>query len=178
MRIIGIDPGAGGGIAVKDKNTPTKVYKMPKGMSEMRTFFKELQTGNDVIFLEKVMMMRKDLLEGGKAFGIAKMTKAYNEMKTILFMLDYLVYEVYPISWQSYLQLRVKGEKDKQARKNRYKSIAQKHYPEVKVVLWNSDALLILHYGRKQMQYELRWLQQQAAKTNQIDKFIKLSGND
>ena len=36
----------------------------------------------------------------------------------------------------------------KTVRKNRYVAIAQKYYPEVKATLWNSDALLICHFGR------------------------------
>jgi len=183
LRVIGIDPGLSGGIAVKDYQHPVKVYKMPRGVEAMKRFFTELQTGKDVIFLEKVMVMRNDQMEPGKAFGIEKMLRGYNEMRTVLLMLGFLLIDVYPVSWQSYLHTRIKGKKEaKKDRKNRYKRIAQERYPEVKATLWNSDALLILEYGRKKLKYEPEAIKMAAIKSHQLQKWeqlqLRIYGND
>ena len=63
---------------------------------------------------------------------------------------------VHPMSWQSRLGLRIKGEKKKE-RKARYKEQAEKLYGG-NVTLWNADALLIMHFGRNVLQYDQKWL--------------------
>lgn len=63
---------------------------------------------------------------------------------------------VHPMSWQSRLGLRIKGE-EKKERKARYKVEAEKLYGG-NVTLWNADALLIMHFGRYVLKNDVRWL--------------------
>ena len=45
-------------------------------------------------------------------------------------------------------------------RKNRYKKVAQNLYPEVNVTLWNSDAILLMHFGRVVLLNDLKWVKE------------------
>ena len=73
------------------------------------------------------------------------------------------------MSWQSYLNLRKPTEqkielsdaeraKMKQERKNKYKAVAQVHYPGIKCTLGNSDALLLVSFGIKKINNDQAWI--------------------
>lgn len=166
MKIIGIDVGKNGGIAIKRSGFPVEVYKMPGNIKEFLRFHKEPHT---IVFIEKVQMFVGDASEVGKAFGIRKMLDMYKQIITLLDVFEYPFIEVYPATWQGYLKLkrgRKKSEpkEEKPARKNRYKKHAQMLYPEVKATLWNADALLILHFGRLKIKNDLPWIKEKLKK--------------
>lgn len=156
--IIGIDPGASGGIALWKPNAAVKVYKMPKDLYELVEFWEHVKTiaEHPIIFIEKVQL-RMDDMQGGKAFRIQEMLKGFETLKTIITLSKIPFVQVHPMSWQSTLHLRKKGE-EKEARKNRYKDVAAKFYPEVKPTLWSADALLILHFGRTKKMNDPDWI--------------------
>lgn len=167
--IIGIDPGASGGIALWRPNAEVKVIKMPKDLMELRDYFEYVKeiASNPVVFIEKVQMRPDDVLPAnspqehranmGKAYRIQKMLEDFQKLKTIIEFADIPYIQVHPMSWQSYLHLRKKGE-DKQTRKNRYKAAAGEYYPTIKATLWNSDALLIMHFGRMKKIQDPKWI--------------------
>lgn len=155
--IIGIDPGAGGGIAVFKKGYATAV-NMPK-TDELNRYLKTLREENEdiIVFIEKVNSFRDDKKEGGKSFGIDKMLAQYAELLTLLKINNLPYCEVYPISWQSHLGLARRGV-EKSIRKGLYKEYAQKTFPEVKVNLKTSDALCIVQFGRDKTQLDMSWV--------------------
>lgn len=158
--IIGIDPGENGGVSVWADGRVT-VIKMPKNvalLSDALTHYR--QNFRAVAFVEK-LAIRHDDLQGGKVFRIRKMIANYESLKAIIALCNVDFCEVHPLTWQSRLGLRITGE-EKTTRKRRYKTIASELYPQVKVTMWNCDALLIMRYGRTMLEStqrkDVRWL--------------------
>lgn len=157
--IIGIDPGVSGGIAVWRTTQPTTVMKMPRNIYDLRAFLDDKkQVCNPVIFLEKVQLQHGDMSDNpGKVFRIQKMLAEFEKLKAVITLCDIPYVLVNPMKWQSDLKLRVKGE-EKADRKRRYQRAAAEYYPEIKATLWNSDALMILHFGRYILHTNPRWV--------------------
>lgn len=157
---IGIDPGiSNGGISIWRPNKKLEVIKMPREMMDLLPLFKELKKDceHPLVFLEKVQTRPDDLQHFGKAINIQKMLASFEKLKTVMEFAEMPFVQVHPISWQSYLKLRKKKEGGKD-RKNRYKTIAQELYPEVKATLWNSDSSLLVHFGRKKYLNDQNWI--------------------
>ncbi|MFZ4705568.1 MAG: hypothetical protein ACOYMF_06115 [Bacteroidales bacterium] len=166
--IIGIDPGASGGIAVwriirdcsvNGLTAQITTVKMPKEFRDMVEYLKntaDINPGHTIAFIEKVQVRPDDT--GGKQYGIAKMLANYGSLKNALEQAGIPYIMVHPMSWQSYLNLRTTGE-SKTERKNRYKEVAQKHYPIIKCNLWNSDALLMVSFGIKKINNDQAWIE-------------------
>lgn len=157
--IIGIDPGASGGLSLYRPNATTQVtvVKMPENIQELREWFEYVQTiCAPIVFLEKQQLRISDMY-GGKAFNMQKLFDNFNTLKVMLEMLGIPYVLVNPMKWQSELKLRKKDE-EKAERKNRYKEIAGKIYPKIKATLWNADALLIMHFGRYALKSNLDWV--------------------
>lgn len=163
--IIGIDTGMAGGLSIWRPNHPLKANKMPKELMDLKDYFQHIKETceSPIIFLEKVQL-RHDDLSGGKAFNIQKMLKNYERLKTIIEYSGIPFVQVHPMSWQSYLNIRKKGE-EKSERKNRYKETAQSWYPEIKATLWNCDATLIVHFGRKKLMNDEGWVYENLPKS-------------
>lgn len=172
--IIGIDPGAGGGIAVYNKKAGITTVKMPKNptdLSEYLTYVKETYD-NPICFLEKVSKYRGDADTGGKQFGIDKMLANYEQLKTVLTLCKIPFVQVAPISWQAGLKLRKKGEQKKD-RKNRYKAAAAHYYPSIKATLWNSDAVCLVQFGRLKFESDINWIIEKLPPAAHKQLFIK-----
>lgn len=158
--IVGIDPGAGGGIAIYKNNRMFSVVKMPKSIPEINEYFKEikLQDQNAVIFLEKVQIFTSDTDQGGKQFGIKKMLANYEQLKTCILINDLQLLEIAPISWQSTCKFKTKG-KTKTERKRIYQTYAEAVFPEIgKIALWGSDALCIVMSALIKYNNDPKWI--------------------
>lgn len=157
--IIGIDPGRNGGIAVWRPNHTTQAIKMPRDLMELKNYFEYMQgICNPLVFLEKVNLRPDDISDNpGKAFRIQTMLAEFERLKTIMTMCNLPFVLVNPMKWQNDLKVRVKGE-DKTARKKRFQRAAGTYYPELQATLWNSDALLITHFGRYILQNDENWV--------------------
>ena len=180
--IIGIDPGANGGLAVyiKDKSrTILDVAKMPKDLSDLRDFFGYYKENyNPIVFLEKLSVRPDDVTadsEGvrmGKLYRIQKLMANYEHLKAILETTGVPYVLVHPFSWQTKLKLREKGKYEEKAdRKRRYQRVAQANYPSVKVTLWNADAILIMHFGRYALANEMNWVKANLPQAEQAKLF-------
>ena len=132
--IIGIDPGANGGIAVyRVYGQKVDVLKMPKELSDLTDYLRYIKSiCCPIIFLEKlnvrpddVVQQTEDSLNLGKLYRIQKMLAQYEKLKD---------------------------------RKRRYKEIACRLYPNITPTLWNADAVLIMHFGRYMLQNKLNWV--------------------
>lgn len=143
MKIMAIDPGVNGGIAVYDtvaKIATAENMPVPPGdLSECIEVYKP-----DVCYLEKVGGMPGQggsaMFNFGYGFGCLNQCLYDHHIKTIT---------VTPQKWQKALQLGTrKKSQSKTEWKNKLKAKAQQLYPDIKVTLKTSDALLILEYAR------------------------------
>lgn len=165
--VIGIDPGANGGIAIWDKECGlASVAKMPKDIADLRElldYYKTNVEGNPIVFLEKLSVRPDDVaMQGGKMnlgklYRIQKMMGAYEQLKAIIGISGVPYVMVHPMSWQSKLGIRQTGE-EKAERKRRFERLAGAWYPNIKVTLWNADALLIMRFGVWAMENDRKWV--------------------
>jgi len=175
--IVAIDVGLGGGIAVFS-NGKVQAVNMPKDVLQMQEYFRYLKETyeNIVVFIEKVQMYGAGDDAGGKKFAINKMLANYQQVLTVVKLAGIRYVEVYPISWQTTLGLKVakvKGEAEetKTQRKNRYKEYAQRIFPEVKVNLKTSDALCIVKFALVKIDDDINWVRERI-QNKQIDKMF------
>jgi len=160
--LITIDPGASGGIAVFTRNG-VQAVKMPKSVAEMNDYFQYINNTyeNVVVFIEKVQAYISDDAEPGKKFAINKMLANYQQILTVVKLCGFRYVEVYPISWQTTMGLKIKGEDEtKTERKNRYKDFAQNIFPELKVTLQTSDALCLIQFALLKIENDMGWIRE------------------
>lgn len=168
--IISVDPGiSNGGICVFIPGQQIKTIKMPKDIRDLADFFKYYaETYKPIVFLEKlsvraddVEMMPNGKPNMGKMFRIQKLMGNYEHLKALIETAGIPYVMVHPLTWQGKLKLRVRGsasQESKQERKRRYAAKAAELYPGAKVTLWNSDAILICHFGRYVLVNEQSWV--------------------
>lgn len=164
--VIGVDPGAGGGLAVFIPGQMTKAVKMPKDITDLRDFFAYYRENyNPIVFLEKLSVRPDDIKADGdkpnmgKLFRIQKLIANYEHLKAIIEAAGIPYVMVHPLKWQTALNLRVRGVHEEKAdRKRKYRGFAQANYPAINVTLWNADALLIMHFGRYALVNEPKWV--------------------
>lgn len=142
--IMGIDPGKSGGIACLSLDgKKQEVFKMPDTLTDLHSIF----TGMKPTFtiLEKVWSMPGEGHAGaftfGEGFGALKMglvaCKLPHEILT-------------PSKWIKYMSIpNRKRTEERRDWKNRLKAEAQQLFPNLKVTLWSSDALLIAECARR-----------------------------
>lgn len=168
--IVGIDPGASGGIVTWRPNQNIKAMKMPKDLTELRNYLENLKSiCSPIIFLEKLSVRPDDVTLGadgvnmGKLYRIQKMMANFEQLKAIISVCDIPFVMAHPMKWQNELKLRAKisrKKEEKSERKRRYKEIAGNLYPELKPTLWNADATLIMHFGRYILRNNPGWVRQ------------------
>lgn len=167
--VIGVDPGANGGLAVFIPGQLVRTVKMPKDITELRDFFAYyVENYKPIVFLEKLsvrpddVMVQGDKAAMGKMYRVQKMMANFEHLKALIEMAGIPYVLVHPGKWTAYLGLRLvrkfEPKETKQERKNRYKEFAKKNYPGINVTLWNADALNILHFGRKVLVNDPNWV--------------------
>ena len=172
--IVGIDPGANGGIVCWRPNHKTTAVRMPKELNELKEYLEYLKgICSPLIFLEKLSVRPDDVSCGeggvnmGKMYRIQKMIGNYEQLKTTITLCGIPFCMVHPMKWQNELHLRIvrKGfHEEKADRKRRFKEAAAKLYPDIKATLWNSDATLIMHFGRYILQNNIGWVRENLPK--------------
>lgn len=168
--IIGIDPGANGGIVKWRPNEKITAIQMPKDLTELRNYLEYLKTiCSPIVFLEKLSVRPDDIMPGadgvnmGKLYRIQKMLANFEQLKATIAVCDVPFVMVHPMKWQNELKLRAKTtrkKEEKNERKRRYKEIAGNLYPELKPTLWNADATLIMHFGRYILRNNPDWVRE------------------
>jgi len=168
-KVIGIDPGISGGIAVWTEKScgtalmPSRKRNNGKGNeTDVQELARILQEQKEdyvpIVFMERVQAWMSDQEDNpGKRFRIQRMLANYEALRTAIMMVNIPLIEVVPRTWQTYLALSVSGMEDRD-RKNMFKNAAQKYYPIVKVTLQNADALLLVQFGRMKMSFDPDWV--------------------
>jgi len=149
MTIIGIDPGAGGAMAVWNKGI-SKIYKCPKDTEVMADIVKESLYINKTKNIREVfayMELVHAMPHDGRS-SLFKFGTNYGKWLGILGAFKVPTTLVSPQKWMKYWKdkLNIKLSKDKSSRKRELKEIAS-HYTDKKITLYNADAILITMYG-------------------------------
>lgn len=172
-KIIGIDPGSSGGIAIYSKSG-LGCSKMPmievrkNGNKRRRTdvqkfaamLTEQKRDYTPIIFIEKVQAWLSDTDKPGKRFNIQKMLANYETLLTVIRMSGIPMIVVPPRTWQRYLGLVKKGV-EKSERKKIYQRAAQSYHLETKATLWNSDAICLVQFGRMKNKFDSEWIKEQ-----------------
>lgn len=167
--VIGIDPGSSGALCVFIPGQNVKAIKMPKDITDLRDFLAYYRENfKPIVFLEKLSVRPDDVsVQGdraamGKLYRIQKLMANYEHLKALIETSGIPYVMVHPMTWQTTLKLRVRGQHEEKAqRKRRYQQHAASLYPVVKVTLWNADALLLMHFGRFVLVNNPNWVKEQ-----------------
>lgn len=145
--IIGIDPGAAGGIGVYSitQGRLIMAIKMPETPTDLLAFFK-LHSLNSKCYLEKV-----GGIPGNGANAMFNFGRGYGHLEMALLACRIPTETVTPQKWQKEFQLGGRGKTmSKTEWKNKLKAKAQQLFPTFNVTLATCDAMLIALYGSRQ----------------------------
>ena len=147
---LGIDPGKGGGIGVVNEEDDIKqAFKFPKDIEDLAPMIGSVVSGYNTdeicVMIEHVHSFPTDGRPAAFSFG-----RNLGHWEGVLSTFELDKTTVAPRTWQEHYDVPVMP--DKYERKRWLKSIAQKLFPNIKVTLAISDALLITNYA-KELQY-------------------------
>lgn len=137
---VGIDPGAGGGIAaVDERGQIVMACALPKTYSEQFAVVKDLAwIGVAVAIIERVFSSPQMGVASAFSFG-----ENYGSWRMALAAADVPFKEVLPRVWQR--QMQCLSGRDKNVTKRR----AMELFPGVKVTHATADAMLLAEFGRR-----------------------------
>lgn len=133
--IVGIDPGASGGISFIS-SSQARAIKMPETETSVAEAFEICQTCKCIAYIEAVHSMPKQGVKSTFSFG-----KQYGTLLGVLAALKIERNHVTPFTWQNNLRCLSKGDKNVTKRR------AQELFPELKITHATADALLIGRFG-------------------------------
>ena len=145
---IGIDPGAGGGIAVIDEEDNIKAYKCPQSSEDMALLFEVLigdtPPENIRLLMERVWARPTNAVRAAFSYGVN-----YGQWLGVASSHEIKMNTVIPTEWIRWIGCP-KALKSV-IRKRWLKEKAQELYPEIKrVTLKTSDAILITKYAKEE----------------------------
>lgn len=149
--IIAIDPGASGGIAIRDKDATADVchamWQTEGDIVEGLRAARFNDNGQPVAYVEQV----GGYVAGCVAPGSAMFTfgRGFGFLLGCLQSMEYKVVIVQSKAWQKTVGVGSKGDMTTTKWKNKLKQRAQQLYPSLKVTLKTADALLILEHAKK-----------------------------
>lgn len=142
--IIAIDPGSLGSVTVFEPSGVINSIKMPDTPKDLLEVLKKAKNEFDVVcHMEKVQGLPG--MGGSPMFNFGK---GYGHLEMALLALEIPTVTVRPQEWQKTLGIGTKGKLTTTAWKNKLKAKAQQLFPNVRVTLWNADALLIGWYAQ------------------------------
>ena len=154
-RVLGIDPGTKGGLAVLESDgTPLLVTPFYPEMTEMDladAIYVGMLKVSDVIFVEKVQYIgkRRDGRKGDGGQGAFTFGRVSGLISGVILARGIKPRYVQPMTWQGRLGCATGGNK------NISKAKAIELFPGVKVTHYTADALLIARYGQLLLGHEL-----------------------
>lgn len=147
MKILGIDPGQNGGIAVIVDGALIECVAMPETEHDINEIF-ERNADAKVAFLEQVHSMPKQGVASTFTFG-----KNYGFLRGLLVANKIVFLDITPHVWQKAFGIVAKKDETKTMHKNRLKGYAQQMFPKQKFTLKNCDAALLAWYGWQLSKY-------------------------
>lgn len=143
-RIIAIDPGKNGSIAIREGNGIVQVDKMPDTCADLRDYFENITQDADevVAYLEEVHAM-----PGNGAVSMFTFGNGYGHLEQVLADFRIRTVKVRPSQWEKMLSLTDKKGTSKADHKRRLRDKAQQLFPNIKVTAVNQDSLLISEYA-------------------------------
>ena len=144
---IGIDPGKSGGVACVTGDF-MECIKCPGTIADMAQLLSMIKEAGKyegtkaLAIIESVHSMPKQGVKSTFTFG-----QNYGQWLGILSALKIPYRQVTPNKWMQSFGAMPKDKKD---RKNHIKHLAQQRYPEQKITLATSDAILIAEYCRQE----------------------------
>jgi len=153
MKIIGIDPGLSGAIAIiGDSVTVTPLAKLTEHDAA-----RHVAANTDAFaFIEKVGANRGPEGRRQGASSMFTFGQSYGFLRGLLVALEIPFDEVLPQRWQQPFGLIRKNKNETTTqKKNRHKAKSQSLFPSVKITHAVADALLIAEYGRRLRNGEL-----------------------
>ena len=148
FKYVGIDPGAGGGIAVIDEEDNIKAYKCPQSSEDMALLFEVLigdtPPENIRLLMERVWARPTNAVRAAFSYGVN-----YGQWLGVASSHEIKMNTVIPTEWIRWIGCP-KALKSV-IRKRWLKEKAQELYPEIKrVTLKTSDAILITRYAKEE----------------------------
>ena len=146
FKYVGIDPGAGGGIAVIDEEDNIKAYKCPESSEEMALLF-QIIIGNTPpnkirLLMERVWARPTNAVRAAFSYG-----GNYGQWLGIAASHDIYTHTELPLNWMKWFECPKGMEVRK--RKNWLKDKAKELYPKLKkITLATADSILIAHYAK------------------------------
>ena len=147
-KYIGIDPGAGGGIAVIDEKGKISAFKCPKTTDEISALF-DVIVGDTApseikLLMERVWARPTNAVRAAFSYGVN-----YGQWLGIVSSREIEMQTVIPIEWIKWIGCPKSLKRD--VRKRWLKEKAKELFPELKkVTLATSDAILICQYAREE----------------------------
>lgn len=147
MKVIGIDPGKSGGVAVLDLDGNVEVCLGIGKMTDQDLWRLLALQEPGVVYLEKVHSSPQMGVVSAFTFG-----ECYGKIYMAAIAAGLRLELVRPVQWQKSLGLKTAKKKLGSAEnKRRNKARAQELYPGQKVTHEVADALLIAEYGRQDL---------------------------
>lgn len=155
--VIGIDPGASGGIAWNGQGCGVQACGIPKTETErielLRMILAKNQGSRIVGYMELVSgyvrpadKEEEDRVNRQPAHQMFQFGRGVGLFVGAMLMAGIAIHEVPPRTWQKPLFLNLKG-RSRVERKRILKDAAQRKFPQLQVTLRTADALLIHAYG-------------------------------
>lgn len=140
--VMGVDPGAAGGLAIKDAEGYL-AHALPKTERDTWDLFDELAPRIKFAVIEKVHSMPGQGVASTFAFG-----RNYGFLRACLIAAQIPFEEVTPTTWQKAFGLTRKAKTETStAKKNRHKQQAQQMWPREKVTHAKADAILLAEWA-------------------------------
>jgi hypothetical protein len=149
--VLGIDPGARGGIACWRRDEPMIASPMPETEGDQIELLRELLITLDdaVVFLEQVGGF---IGKGQPGSAMFKFGRSFGFTLGVLQTLGVRVELVRPQKWQKPFGLGTASSCATRSEwKGKLRACAQRLYPKLKPTLATADAILILEYGLKSL---------------------------
>jgi len=140
VRILGIDPGVGGGLVILENGDPVLIVNYSTEQDFIDVVEEASLNKIDAAFIEKV-----NAFPGQGVASTWKFAQNYGFERGVVRTLKIPLHEVLPQKWQKSLglpQVKIKTQ-----RKAALKDAAGRFFPQNKWTLKNCDAALIALYG-------------------------------
>jgi hypothetical protein len=144
MKHIAIDPGASGGIAIRDYDGAISTLKMPQEHAEIVSMLRSHTGPDTTVIIEEIPHYCGKKIPQSRIFVMAQ---NHGVLIGAVLALGFTLRRVPPKEWQKSLGTSKKAHGN--AWKRFLKARAQELFPDQDVTLATADALLMLNWARR-----------------------------